>query len=152
MWNTTCPHFHHTRLGLNPYREIVFRSTSQIAGVRTVNRLFAPFSDVRKKKGLRISADPSSRMRKIGFIVVLLRGCLFCSSVLEESVRKFCGGIKQKRPCHLGRANKKLDREGARMYTYGERMRAVKAYIASGYQANKTIQELGYQSYEALRG
>ncbi|WP_394962251.1 hypothetical protein, partial [Candidatus Allofournierella merdavium] len=25
---------------------------------------------------LRISADPSSRMRKIGFIVVLLRGCL----------------------------------------------------------------------------
>ena len=31
-------------------------------------------------------------------------------------------------------------------------MRAVKAYIASGYQANKTIQELGYPSHEALRG
>ncbi|WP_207728801.1 hypothetical protein, partial [Flavonifractor sp. An306] len=70
------PSFSPYTLGLNPYREIVFRSTSQIAGVRTVNRLFAPFSDVRKKKGLRISADPSSRMRKIGFIVVLLRGCL----------------------------------------------------------------------------
>ena len=38
------------------------------------------------------------------------------------------------------------------MYTYEERMRAVKAYIASGYQANKTIQELGYPSHEALRG
>ena len=75
------PSFSPYTLGLNPYREIVFRSTSQIAGVRTVNRLFAPFSDVRKKKGLRISADPSSRMRKIGFIVVLLRGCLFVVSL-----------------------------------------------------------------------
>ena len=74
------PSFSPYTLGLNPYREIVFRSTSQIAGVRTVNRLFAPFSDVRKKKGLRISADPSSRMRKIGFIVVLLRGCLLSGS------------------------------------------------------------------------
>lgn len=52
----------------------------------------------------------------------------------------------------VGHADKKLDREGARMYTYEERMRAVKAYIASGYQANKTIQELGYPSHEALRG
>ena len=32
-----------------------------------------------------------------------------------------------------GNADKKLDREGARMYPYEERMRAVKAYIASGY-------------------
>jgi transposase InsO family protein/transposase-like protein len=37
------------------------------------------------------------------------------------------------------------------MYTYEERKRAVEAYIASGYQANKTIQELGYPSHEALR-
>ena len=52
-----------------------------------------------------------------------------------------------------GGTDKKLDREGARMYTYEERMRAVKAYIASGsgYQANKTIQEPGYPSHEALR-
>ncbi|MGI6254882.1 MAG: hypothetical protein ACOYJZ_04545 [Acutalibacter sp.] len=46
-------------------------------------------------------------------------------------------------------ADEKLDRKG---YTYEERMRAVKAYIASGYQANQTIQELGYPSHEALRG
>ena len=78
MWNTTCPHFHHTWLGLNPYREIVFRSTSQIAGARTVNRLFAPFSDVRKKKGLQISADPFSLMRKIGFLLS------FCGGALES--------------------------------------------------------------------
>ena len=57
-----------------------------------------------------------------------------------------------KRFWRKGHADKKLDREGARMYTYEERMRAVKAYIASGYQANKTIQELGYPSHEALRG
>lgn len=38
------------------------------------------------------------------------------------------------------------------MYTYKERMRAEKAYIASGYQANKTIQEQGYPSHEALHG
>ena len=50
-----------------------------------------------------------------------------------------------------GPADKKLDRGGARMYTYEERMRAVKAYIVSGHHANKTIQELGYPSHEALR-
>ena len=38
------------------------------------------------------------------------------------------------------------------MYPYEERMRAVKAYIASGYQANQTIRKLGYPSHEALRG
>ena len=37
------------------------------------------------------------------------------------------------------------------MYPYEERMRAVKAYIASGYQANQTIRDLGYPSHEALR-
>ena len=37
------------------------------------------------------------------------------------------------------------------MYPYEERMRAVKAYIASGYQANQTIRKLGYPSHEALR-
>lgn len=37
------------------------------------------------------------------------------------------------------------------MYPYEERMRAVKAYIASGYQANQTMRELGYPSHEALR-
>ena len=58
------------------YREIVFRSTSQIAGARTVNRLSVPFSDVRKKKGLRISADPSSLMRKIGLLLSFCRGAL----------------------------------------------------------------------------
>ena len=47
--------------------------------------------------------------------------------------------------------DKKLDREGVRIYTYEERMRAVKAYIVSGYQANQTIQELGYPSHETLR-
>lgn len=77
MWNTTCPHFPHIRLGLNPYREIVFRSTSQIAGARTVNRLFSPFSDVRKKKGLRKSAGPSTLMRKIGFLLS------FCGGAFE---------------------------------------------------------------------
>lgn len=49
-----------------------------------------------------------------------------------------------------GPADKKLDREGARMYPYEERMRAVKAYIASGYQANQTIREVGYPSQETL--
>ena len=58
------------------HREIVFRSTSQIAGARTVNQLSAFFFDVRKKKGLRISADPFSLMRKIGFVVVLMLGYL----------------------------------------------------------------------------
>ncbi len=48
-------------------------------------------------------------------------------------------------------AGKKLDREGAKVYPYEEQMRAVKAYIASGYQATQTIQELGYPSREALR-
>ena len=99
MWNTTCPHFPHIRLGLNPYREIVFRSTSQIAGARTVNRLFSPLSDVRKRKGLRISADPSSRMRKIGFVVVLLRGLLLVSAFLFSgafwSFRPPLSGIAQ---------------------------------------------------------
>ena len=55
-------------------------------------------------------------------------------------------------PTYRGPADKKLDREGARMYPYEERMRAVKAYIASGYQANQTIRKLGYPSHEALRG
>ena len=58
------------------HREIVFRSTSQIAGARTVNQLSAFFFDVRKKKGLRISADLFSLMRKIGFVVVLMLGYL----------------------------------------------------------------------------
>ena len=62
------------------HREIVFRSTSQIAGARTVNQLSAFFFDVRKKKGLRISADPFSLMRKIGFVVVLMLGYLLRGS------------------------------------------------------------------------
>ena len=37
------------------------------------------------------------------------------------------------------------------MYPYEGRMRAVKAYMASGYQANQTIRDLGYPSHEALR-
>lgn len=100
------PSFSPYTLGLNPYREIVFRSTSQIAGVRTVNRLFAPFSDVRKKKGLRISADPSSRMRKIGFIVVLLRGCLFSPALFclpAGSLWCFPWGDIRTRLCRPGR-------------------------------------------------
>ena len=84
MWNTTYPHFPYIRLGLNPYPEIVFRSTSQIAGARTVNRLFSPFSDVRKKKGLRKSAGPSTLMSKIGFLLSFcggsfwFSGCFYC--------------------------------------------------------------------------
>ena len=77
------------------HREIVFRSTSQIAGARTVNQLSAFFFDVRKKKGLRISADPFSLMRKIGFVVVLMLGYLlapvFSSKVLTSWGR--CGMI-----------------------------------------------------------
>ena len=70
------PSFSPYTLGLNPYREIVFRSTSQIAGVRTVNRLFAPFSDVRKKKGLRIFRRLFHADAQNWFFVVLLRGLL----------------------------------------------------------------------------
>ena len=77
MWNTTCPHFPHIRLGLNPYREIVFRSTSQIAGARTVNRLFSPLSDVRKRKGLRKSTGPSTLIRKIGFLLSFCGGAFW---------------------------------------------------------------------------
>lgn len=63
-------------MGLNPYREIVFRSTFQIAGARTVNRLFSPFSDVRKKKGLRIFRRLFHADAQNWFFVVLLRGLL----------------------------------------------------------------------------
>ena len=37
------------------------------------------------------------------------------------------------------------------MYPYEEQMRTVKAYIASGYQANQTIRKLGYPFHEALQ-
>lgn len=37
------------------------------------------------------------------------------------------------------------------MYTYEERMRAVKAYIASGFRLNRTIAQLGYPSHQGLR-
>ena len=70
------------------HREIVFRSTSQIAGARTVNQLSAFFFDVRKKKGLRISADPFSLMRKIGFVVVLMLGYLHVVSFFVEGMVK----------------------------------------------------------------
>ena len=66
---------------------------------------------------------------------------------MQKYVIRICTAANNRR----GHADKKLDREGERIYTYEERMRAVKAYIGSGYQANKTIQELGYPSHEALR-
>ena len=68
---------HCVPMGLNPYREIVFRSIFQIAGARTVNRLFSPFSDVRKKKGLRIFRRLFHADAQNWFFVVLLRGLLF---------------------------------------------------------------------------
>lgn len=68
---------HCVPMGLNPYREIVFRSTFQIAGARTVNRLFSPFSDVRKKKGLRIFRRLFHADAQNWFFVVLLRGLLW---------------------------------------------------------------------------
>ena len=37
------------------------------------------------------------------------------------------------------------------MHPYEERMRAVKTYIALGYQANQTIRKLGCPSHEAQR-
>ncbi len=37
------------------------------------------------------------------------------------------------------------------MYTYEERMEAVKAYIASGFRMNRTIAQLGYPSHQGLR-
>ena len=37
------------------------------------------------------------------------------------------------------------------MYTYEERMKAVKKYIESGYRMNRTIAELGYPTHQALR-
>lgn len=67
---------HCVPMGLNPYREIVFRSIFQIAGARTVNRLFSPFSDVRKKKGLRIFRRLFHADAQNWFFVVLLRGLL----------------------------------------------------------------------------
>lgn len=69
-------------MGLNPYREIVFRSTFQIAGARTVNRLFSPFSDVRKKKGLRIFRRLFHADAQNWFFVVLLRGLLLAASLI----------------------------------------------------------------------
>lgn len=71
---------HCVPMGLNPYREIVFRSIFQIAGARTVNRLFSPFSDVRKKKGLRIFRRLFHADAQNWFFVVLLRGLLSCAS------------------------------------------------------------------------
>ena len=70
-------------MGLNPYREIVFRSTSQIAGARTVNRLFSPFSDVRKKKGLRIFRRLFHADAQNWFFVVLLRGLLWLRRIFS---------------------------------------------------------------------
>lgn len=37
------------------------------------------------------------------------------------------------------------------VYTYEERMWAVKAYIASGFRLNRTIAQLGYPSHQGLR-
>ena len=37
------------------------------------------------------------------------------------------------------------------MYSYKERMKAVKEYIASGYRANRTVAKLGYPSHQALK-
>ena len=75
-------------MGLNPYREIVFRSTFQIAGARTVNRLFSPFSDVRKKKGLRIFRRLFHADAQNWFFVVLLRGLLLVSSIFMLQYKK----------------------------------------------------------------
>ena len=73
-------------MGLNPYREIVFRSTFQIAGARTVNRLFSPFSDVRKKKGLRIFRRLFHADAQNWFFVVLLRGLLWAQGCFLRSL------------------------------------------------------------------
>lgn len=96
---------HCVPMGLNPYREIVFRSTFQIAGARTVNRLFSPFSDVRKKKGLRIFRRLFHADAQNWFFVVLLRGLLFRTGLFLQlygisSVkihRRVCGGKPKKR-------------------------------------------------------
>ena len=37
------------------------------------------------------------------------------------------------------------------MYSYKERMKAVKEYIASEYRANRTVAKLGYPSHQALK-
>ncbi len=37
------------------------------------------------------------------------------------------------------------------MYTYEERLRVVKAYIASGFRTNRTIAQLDYPSHQALK-
>lgn len=58
----------------------------------------------------------------------------------------------QRKAKSSGACGRKVGPEEESVYTYEERLRAVKAYIASGYRANRTIAQLGYPSHEALRG